>query len=181
MIALLGECSQSWVTGHDVLNIPDDIVDELRDIVTCPERADLGCQEIHLIDNILGVHDADGRISRSIQIVQGSAVNQSLKLGLDGRDLMDKQILVLRGDPALQLIGYRIVKRTNLRESHLLSHAVYPFFCWSSGQSLAPCKTNGSVAFLDCNLDWVGGGVAESGAYIRNARRFCRVAMDVFP
>src|SRR6516165_1977334 len=83
MIALMGERSESCVTGHDVLNIPDDIVDELRDIGVCPERADLGFQEIHLIDDILGMHDTYGRISRTVHTIQSSTVNQVLKLGLD--------------------------------------------------------------------------------------------------
>jgi hypothetical protein len=129
MIALLGEPSQSCVTGHDVLNIPNDIVDELRDKSVCPERADLGRQEIHLIDNILSMHDTYGRISRAVQIIQRSAVNQVLKLRLDGRDLMDKQVLVLRGDTTLQFIGYCIVKRANFRKRHLMSHALCPFYC----------------------------------------------------
>src|SRR4051794_2307213 len=65
MMALLRERSQVSVTGHDVLNIPDDIVDELRGIAVGRKPPDLGGQKIHLIDNILGMNDTYGGISRT--------------------------------------------------------------------------------------------------------------------
>ena len=83
MTALLGERSQVVVIAHNVLNIPDDIVDEFRGKGVCSEGADLRFQEIHLIGDILGMDDTYSRISRTVQIVQGTAVNQILQLRLD--------------------------------------------------------------------------------------------------
>jgi hypothetical protein len=129
-IAGMGKRSQLRVTGHDVLDVPDDIVDELGDEAVCSEGFDFRRQEIHLIDDILGVNEAYGRVSRTVDSVQGPAVDQVLQLRLDGRDLADEQGLVLMGDTAFQFIGYRIVERANLRERHLLlmvlRHAACP-------------------------------------------------------
>jgi hypothetical protein len=129
-IAGMGERRQLRVTGHDVLDVPDDIVDEFGDEAVCPEGLDFRRQEIHLIDDILGMDDTYRRISRAVDGVQGSAVDQVLQLRLDGRDLADEQGLVLMGDTAFQFVGYRIVERANLRERHLLlmvlSHAACP-------------------------------------------------------
>ena len=83
MIILMGECSQARITSHNVLNIPDDIVDEFGGKGVCSEGADLRFQEIHLIGDILGMDDTYSRVSRTVQVVQGTAVNQILQLRLD--------------------------------------------------------------------------------------------------
>ena len=106
MIILMGECSQSRVSGDDVLNIPDHVVDELRNKGACTESADLCFQEIHLICDILSMDDTFSRVSCTVQIIQGSAVNQILKLRLDSRDLIEEQLLVLMRDTTFQFIGY---------------------------------------------------------------------------
>jgi hypothetical protein len=122
----MGECGQAGVTGHNVLNVPDDIVDEFGDKGVSSERADFRFQEIELIGDILGMDEADGRISHAVQSVQGAAVDQVLQLRLDSCNLTDEQALVLFGDAAFQFIGYRIVQRADLRERHLLSHVISP-------------------------------------------------------
>ena len=94
------ERGQLRITGHDILKIPNHIVDEFgRDIGLCSERRDLRLQEIQLISDILSMDETYGRISRTVQIVQGSAVDQALKLRLDRDDLIEEQLLVLRVTP----------------------------------------------------------------------------------
>ena len=115
------ERGQLRIAGHDILNIPDHIVNEFwGDIGSRSERRDFRFQKSHLISDILGMDQAYGRISRTIQIVQGSAINQALKLPLDSGDLIEKQLLVLRGDTAHYFVVYRIVERPDFRERHLL-------------------------------------------------------------
>ncbi len=130
MVALMGERSQAGITGYDVLNVPDDIVYEFGDKGVGPERADLRFQEIHLINDILGMNDTYCRISCSVQTVQGSAVDQILQLRLDICHLVEKQLLILMGDATLQFISYRIVKRADFCECHLLlRHVIYSLSC----------------------------------------------------
>src|SRR5689334_14689793 len=95
------------VTGHDILNIPNHIIDEFGgDIGRCSERRDLRLQEIQLISDVLSMDETYSRISCAVEIVQGSAVDQALKLRLDSRDLTEEQLLVLRGDTSFGFIGY---------------------------------------------------------------------------
>ena len=56
-------------------------------LAVCSERPNLRLQEIQLISDILSMDETYGRISRTIQIVQGSTVDQALKLRLDRADL----------------------------------------------------------------------------------------------
>ena len=104
MIVLVGECAQARITGHNILNISDDIVDEFRVKGVCPKGPDFGFQEVHLIDHILGVDDTDSRISGTVEIVQGTAVNHILQLRLDSGDLMEEKCLVVAGDAPFHFV-----------------------------------------------------------------------------
>src|SRR5438093_6861658 len=115
MIALVGERGQAGITSHDVLNVPDDVVDELGIEGVPAKRGNFTFQEIHLIGNILRMDGA-----YSIQTVQSAAVDQPLQLGLDRRYLIEQQVLVSRGHPAFQFIGYGVVESADFRKRHLL-------------------------------------------------------------
>jgi len=126
MIALMSKRAQSRVAGHDVLNIPDDIVDELGVEGVCPIGFDLSLQEVQLIGDVLGMHRAYSRIPGAIQISQGAAINQFLELGLYGGDLVEKKALISGRNPSFQFVGDRIVKGPDLRKRQLPSHPATP-------------------------------------------------------
>jgi hypothetical protein len=69
MIVLLGERGQLLITGNDILNISNHIVDEFRDKGICSERTDFRIQEIQLISDILSMDKTYGRIICAVQVV----------------------------------------------------------------------------------------------------------------
>ena len=79
----MGQRGQARVTSHNVLNVPDDVVDEFGDKCVRSEGANFGFQEVHLIGDILGMDDAYSWISGTVQTVQGTTVYQVLQLRLD--------------------------------------------------------------------------------------------------
>src|SRR5215467_12277738 len=111
MVALVGERGQTRITSHDVLHVPDDVVDEFGIEGVPAELGYFTLQEIHLISNILRVDGA-----YSIQTVEGAAVDQALYLGLDGRYLIEQQALILPGYPTFQFIGDGIVESADVRK-----------------------------------------------------------------
>jgi hypothetical protein len=72
-----------------------------------------------LIRDILSMDETYGWISYTVEIVQGSTVDKTLKLRLDRDDLAEEQRLVLSGYTTFNLVVYRIVERADFRESHL--------------------------------------------------------------
>src|SRR6516162_4954669 len=95
----MGERGQLRITGHDILKIPNHIVDEFRDKGIRSERTDLRTQEIQLISDVLSMDDTYSCISYAVDVVQSSAIDQMLQLRLDRSDLCQEQLLVLIGHP----------------------------------------------------------------------------------
>ena len=106
MITFLCKSSKIIITSYDILNVSDNVIDIFwRSITICSKRSSYHlCQKAHLIGNVLSMNDGYiGTISIN-KFIEGSLVNETLKLCLNSRDLLEKQRLVLLSDPTLQFV-----------------------------------------------------------------------------